>query len=246
MQTPPRVIQASGVGSVRTVDDFWPPDVCLSMYLAFSQVQIPSALFYVSLRALEAGGFEEELAHYLDKPIACFVRSHLKRLLDHIPPSTVADADGFELWTNSGTVRERKEVYLHLDNDEGLRAASGIVQTPLVGSILHLGPRQGLVGGETAFVTEPEMCTRYPAFAKYDWNTLIHQGAVEVVEQRAGRLVLFSGDVAHGAVSVTSHPAHSPRIAFLANLWHKRISDVPSGICTMSAADFRVSQASPS
>ncbi len=228
-------------GGVRVSDGYLTRDVASQLYLAFADVQIPSSLFYIGRDVLDDRECAVALlGEYLPWVIAEAVVSHLIRLLDFIPGEAARQSHGFEIWTSHSYRTEHNNCYLHIDNDEALRTSAGTVRAPLIGTILHLGPDSGLVGGETLFTDDHDLCLTHPPFQFHDWTTLTaNPERVQVVEQRAGRLVVFDGQLAHGRGPVLDHPEQSPRIVFLANLWGARIGDVPEGICPLSPRAFK-------
>jgi hypothetical protein len=91
------------------------------------------------------------------------------------------DAHGFEIWTARPQRREDQKIYLHVDCGEKLRTSAGVVRTPLLGSVLYLGPEAGLVGGETLFVIEERLCKRFGPYLFHDWAALAAEtGALRV------------------------------------------------------------------
>jgi len=220
-------------------DGFLAAEDAARIYAILQNVQIPSSVFYLSLEALKAPQTSSLLARYLPEALGEFIVAHLRLLLQAVPEG-MEGGDGFELWTTRPKRSETGQIYLHVDCDEQLRTGAGVIRTPMLGSVLYLGPKEGLVGGETAFVTGELLRDRLPSFKFHDWEGLAGQShSVRAVEPRPGKLVLFAGDILHGQAPVVDHPEGLPRIAFLANLWAKRIGRVPAGICALSPEEFR-------
>jgi hypothetical protein len=220
-------------GFTQVIDNYLPRRTCADLYRTLLANEIPSSLFYVSLDMLTAGGCRE-LAEYLPLSLAEFIVEHLRRLLVAAPKQLVRHGHGFEIWTTLSTHTEHSNCYLHIDNDESLRTTAGILRAPLIGTVLHIGPDGGVIGGETLFADERHICDRFPPFQFHPWQSLIARPRVTVVPQQAGRLVIFDGRMAHGRGPVIDHPDGCPRITFLANLWDARIGDVPHGLCSLS------------
>jgi len=231
--------RTGGRGFVEEDEGFLAAEDAARIYAILQNVRIPSSVFYLSLEALEAPQTSSLLAHYLPEALGAFIVAHLRRLLRAVPDD-IEGADGFELWTTRPKRSETGQIYLHVDCDEQLRTGAGVICTPMLGSVLYLGPQEGLVGGETLFVTEERLSDQFPCFKFHHWEGLAAQAdSVRVVEPRPGKLVLFSGDTPHGQAPVVDHPDGLPRIALLANLWSARIGHVPAGICALSPEEFR-------
>jgi hypothetical protein len=222
---------------VQVLDGFLSPQETQAAYCRLSEFELPSSYLYLDLDALQA---PQDLACYLPVPLAAFILVYLRRLLDSAPDQVRRHTHGFELWTTRVGRSKASEVYLHADCDEKLRIASGQVRTPLLGSVLYLGPPAGLIGGETLFVTNASMAETIPLYRFHDWAGLTAQAdAVRRTEPRPGRLVLFAGHLPHGQGPVFACREDRPRLALLVNLWDARIGDVPDGICRVSPETFQ-------
>ncbi len=219
-------------------DDVLPEVYLGAAYGVFRELVISSGLFYVSVDSLKADSAASALSAYLPHAVAAFVSEHLMRVATICPPDLMNRGDGFEFWVGV-TAAGGTTVRLHVDNDEVLRARSGQVETPLFGSILHLGPQRGLVGGETMF--DLGYGTRneadHPRFVERSLEeVLAHAVAPVVIPQRAGRLILFRGDIPHAVAPVRACEDDQPRVALLANLWQARITAVPAVVTATSIA----------
>jgi len=217
---------------VEVIDHYLCPEACARLYDELRVHEIPSSLFYVSRADLDSG--VSRLAEYLPAWTAELVTLHLRQILDGCPKALACEADGFEIWTTHSTRSDHNGCYVHIDNDEELRKRNGTVRAPRVGSILHVGPTAGLVGGETMFASPDVFCQEFMPFRFHDWDQVIGHPASRVVAQSAGRLVVFDGHLAHGRAPVRDHLQDQPRVTLLANLWDERIGDVPEGICPLT------------
>jgi hypothetical protein len=232
--------RAAGKDFVEELDGFLPADEAAAIYNILKRVTIRSSSFYLGLSMLETPHAASLLAEYLPDTLAAFVVTYLRRLLRTAPDDIRRRGDGFELWTSRAELSKTGEIHLHIDCDEKLRTVMGAVRTPLLGSVLYLGPQSGLIGGETLFVVDDRLNDRFESYKFHDWAALAGQGdAVRVVEHRPGKLALFTGHMRHGQGPVTHHPEGEPRVVLLANLWDARIGDVPEGICALSSEEYR-------
>jgi len=236
---PGRRADEAGAGLVHELNGFWPAQDLAPIYAILKQVEIPSSLFYLSCGALQAPQTTSLLGEYLPDALAAFVVAHLRLVLCAAPDDIQRRCHGFELWTTRARRSETGQIYLHIDCDEKLRTTIGTVRTPMLGSVMYLGPRSGLIGGETLFVIDDRANERFAPYKSYDWNALAGADAVRVVKHDAGKLALFAGHLRHGQGPVIDHSEGEPRVAFLANLWDARIGDVPQGICALSPEEFR-------
>ena len=229
----------AGTGLVQERDGFWRAQDLAPIYAILKRVEIPSSLFYLSCRALQAPQTASLLGEYLPDAVVAFVVTHLRRVLRAAPDDVQRRCHGFELWTTRAQRSETGQIYLHIDCDEKLRTTTGTVRTPMLGSVMYLGPRSGLIGGETLFVIDDRADERFAPYKFHDWKVLAGADPVCVVKHDTGKLALFAGHLRHGQGPVIDHSEGEPRVAFLANLWDARIDDVPEGICALSPEEFR-------
>jgi hypothetical protein len=229
----------AGAGLVQEHDGFWPAQDLAPIYAILKRVEIPSSLFYLSRSALQTPQTTSLLGEYLPDALVAFVVAHLRRVLRAAPADVQRRCHGFELWTTRARRSETGQIYLHIDCDEKLRTTTGTVRTPMLGSVMYIGPRSGLIGGETLFVIDDRADGRFTPYKFHDWKALAGADAVRVVKHDTGKLALFAGHLRHGQGPVIDHSEGEPRVAFLANLWDARIGDVPQGICTRSPEEFR-------
>lgn len=228
----------SRAGFVDEHDGFLDPATAARIYALCRAAPIASSLFYLACDALDPGA----LACYLPEALAAFVVPYLRRLLALAPAAMRRHAHGFELWTTHAERSASANLYLHIDSDEALRTRSGTLRTPMLGSVLYLGPAHGLVGGETLFLPGTPGAGRFAPFAFHECAALTAAAGARTVRPTAGKLVTFAGDLPHGQMPVTDHPDGLPRIALLANLWDARIGCVPDGLCALSPDAFRASR----
>jgi hypothetical protein len=219
-----------------SLDGYLSPTAARAAYGALRRFVIPSSHLYIPLRRL---GEHDLLAGYAPPVVARLIVRHLHRLAAFAPAPVRARLDGFEVWTTCPNVRSDGQIYLHYDSDEALRASVGALRTPMLGSVLYLGPAEGLQGGETAFVLGGQALSTVTPFAQQSWAEVAGARDVCSVAPLAGRLVLFAGDLLHGQAPVTAQPPGAPRVALLVNLWDARIGDVPEGICCLPAEEFQ-------
>ena len=222
----------SRAGFVDEYEGFLDRATAARIYALCRAAPIPSSLFYLARDALDPVAF----ARYVPEALADFVVSYLRRLLALAPAAMRRRVHGFELWTTHAVRGAGAKMYLHIDSDEALRTQSGTLRTPMLGSVLYLGPAHGLVGGETLFLTP---AARFAPFAFHDCAALTAAAGARTVRPSPGTLVTFAGDMPHGQMPVTDHPEGLPRIALLANLWDARIGCVPEGLCALSPEAFR-------
>jgi len=119
-----------------------------------------------------------------------------------------------ECWSNRlHAVGERVE--LHVDNDEVVRASTGVVITPRYGSIFYVGGSKAVGGtwfrAPLADVDQDQDLFQRPHFAR------VKEGGGMAVPFVAGRLVVFDGRMPHCVMPFTS--VERPRVALLCNVW---------------------------
>jgi hypothetical protein len=148
---------------------------------------------------------------------------------------------GFEVW--SGVTREGDgSSYLHRDVDEGRKVAFGALRYPLASAILYLGPRVGLVGGQTLIWANANVPAKVESsvFHKVDTHSLRQSwpnGWLEI-EHRPGRLVLFDGARPHLVAPVIGHPRSRPRVALLVNAWDLSLHAAENRFGRLNRRDF--------
>lgn len=212
-------------------DNFLPEATVTAAYEVFRRLPLPPSVFYTPIVYLEDGSAWKRLARYMPDGAAKFACLCLSRILSTCVPPVSRNLEGFEFWVGVTTYTGRC-AQLHCDLDEPLRRTEGIIRCPSVGTILHLGPRSGLKGGETLFdvgVTAVDESSR--CFALDSWEALLAACiAPIVIPQREGRLIVFRGETPHAVAPIVSCNPAQPRVAFLANLWDRRPALIPTGV----------------
>jgi hypothetical protein len=175
-------------------------------------------------------GHSEGIFDKLPPEAAKLVQPYCERLLNRMSSLGLAQFDGFEIWRNH-TLEYPENVALHFDNDEVLRSITREIVTPLVGSIMYLGPNNIESGGGTFFCLDQSDVQAHQEllFRSLPWRD-VHSalGASSVIVPfRPGRLVVFDGALAHCVVPFAKTPDSQPRVALLVNAWAKRIRPRP-------------------
>jgi hypothetical protein len=212
------------------LDGLLPRDLVAAAYDVFRELVILPGSIFAPHKDLANGILARRLGGYLPDPAAEFIVHFLNVLVPRLPLA-VPRRGGFEIWSGL-TMRGGAKAYLHVDNDEALRRTTGLVRSPLFGAIFHLGPASGLRGGETLFDMGRMPPAAPPArFAFEPWERILARSAAPlIVPQKAGRLILFSGDLPHAVAPIQRCAKSKPRVALLANLWPRRISSVQRGV----------------
>ncbi len=206
-------------------DGFLDPATAAALYERFRDLRVDSAEFYIAECDRLSPATRKALGWQFPPQVVDFLIRHLGRLLEAAPPAVRAAAHGFEIWTSHVGRVEEPRSYVHIDNDEALRARTGNVRPPLMGSVLYLGPAAGLAGGETYFIHDAAAGALGPVFRFFDWAELSALGpGIHVTRPVPGRLAMFAGHMPHGQAPVTRVDLGAPRVVFLANIW-----DAPIG-----------------
>jgi hypothetical protein len=201
---------------VHVIDDVLPPAAIDTAYATFESSQIPMSTLFVGPSDPAA-----RLCDVMPVPFALL----LARYLDQIHSEAIAlgyqPAATFELWTNVSRPTG-PNVFLHVDNDEELRASTGEVVTPEFGTILYLGPDGDVGGGETLICyDEPsdELCADvlFRSLPAERVKAAVGSNTTAVAPQR-GRACIFRGSLPHCVLPV-AELVEGPRITFLANGW---------------------------
>jgi hypothetical protein len=201
--------------NVHVIDQVLPRPAISAAYNTFKSSQIPMSTLF-----LDPSDPAARLGDVLPLPLALVLDRYLERIhseataLGYKPPAT------FEVWINAK--RSRQETFLHVDNDEVLRASTGEVVPPEFGTILYLGPEGEISGGET-LIAEGEPSDEVRAEVLFQQlpaeRVQATLGAnVTAVAPRPGRACIFRGSLAH-CVLPFDEPAGGPRVTFLANGW---------------------------
>jgi hypothetical protein len=214
--------------AVCVTDEFLRQDQVDEAYDVLSRVRIPPNSLYVSREGVESGTFDG-LFDKLPPEAAPVVQPYCQRLLKRMTSLGLGDFDGFEIWRNH-TLEYPEKVALHYDNDEVLRSLTREIVTPLVGSIMYLGPST-IESGGTFFCLDDGKVQQHKnlLFQSLPWKD-VHAalGASSlIVPFRTGRLVVFNGSLAHCVVPFAKTSDSKPRVALLVNAWAKRIRPRP-------------------
>ena len=218
-------------GRVRIMDAFYGTDLLEDLYNVLCQIFLPPSTFYISNSLLKRESeCVRQLADYIPRPLGMFVHLHLNNLRSRL--SIEEDAPGgWEVWSRVSTSNSPSFGYLHVDNDELMRSRFGRLISPDYGSILYVGPRSEIYGGETAFI-DPAAITADQLFSKRQPEDFSAVPFI-FVKPIVGRLAVFDGKLPH-AVMWTKGRAAQPRITLLANYWKNRILSVPHGVCSVT------------
>lgn len=223
---------------MNVVDRFHSKALMSSLYDVLKHSYLPPSLFFIPCTLLASGKAREKMKEYLPSPLATFLEMHLTKLLALVPTTTFSTAKGFEVWTGITVNNSRSYGYLHVDNDEWLRTTKGKLRSPLMGSVLYVGPQKGMIGGSTMFIPILSSRTTLPIFTHHTDKALKEfEGAIEV-KAIPGRLVTFPGKMPHAVLTAELAGSESPRITVLANLWEQRIASVSRGICAMTSIEY--------
>lgn len=224
-------------GGVANLSGYLAPTEAEEAYGLLASFVIPSSYLYLPATPLPE---RTALADYMPDALAGILLKHLDRLLHHVPPALRARTHGFEVWSTRASLTGDDRLYLHIDCDEALRTSTGVIRTPLLGSVLYLGPTVGLVGGETAVITHEELNAAYPPFQFHDWRQLAREPrGVHRFSPVPGTLALFDGRLNHAQAPVRAQPAGTPRVVLLANLWDGPVGHVPKGLCRVAPDVFQ-------
>ena len=201
--------------SVHVIDEVLPPTAIAAAYDTLKASQVPMSTLF-----LDPSDPTARLGEVLPLPLALVLGRYLERIhsqataLGYKPPAT------FEVWIN--VKRSRQETFLHVDNDEVLRASTGEVVAPEFGTILYLGPEGQISGGET-LIAEDEPSDEVHGEILFQQlpaeRVQATLGAnVTAVAPQPGRACIFRGSLAH-CVLPFDEPAGGPRVTLLANGW---------------------------
>lgn len=221
---------------IRIYENFHEIELLDDLYVVLNHVFLPPSTFFVDNKLIHNKKAAAALEKYIPGPIAVFIERHLSKLAEFLKIDTKASG-GWEFWSRVSTINSPSFGYLHIDNDELLRVQSGELMTPVYGSILYVGPKHGMEGGETAFLT-----TSNARIDSYIFTSLLeHEYSTPpftFIEPNTGRLVVFAGNLPHAVMRIRPETA-LPRVTFLANYWERRLSSVSDGVCSMTPMEYR-------
>ncbi|VXC39690.1 conserved hypothetical protein [Pseudomonas sp. 9AZ] len=221
---------------IRILDFYYDAELMEALHEVFQFIWFPPSTFFISNNLIAAGKVSEALEAYVPKQLSTFLARHLDSLTASLQINLDADG-GWELWSRVSGVNSPSFGYLHIDNDELLRSKDGTIFTPVHGTVLYVGPNQGIEGGETAFWVSEKPCPQDHIFTNLPKDEFLPP-EFKLVSPRAGRLVVFRGSIPHAVIWANTTPAN-PRVTLLANYWNARISSVPHGVCSMSPGEYK-------
>jgi len=135
----------------------------------------------------------------------------------------------FEAWANSYSdpyhrkLPDRGGLPYHIDKDENLYDLRRITETPTYASLIYLGPKSRIDGGDLYINTKG-----LSHFKKFEKN-----GSEEInlrspdwtkIEFKYNRFIIFDGSFPHLVSPVIVHPPNEPRSTLAINLWDRELS----------------------
>lgn len=221
--------------ALQVVDGLLDPVLAAAAYEQLKTRFLPPVGFFwvdLDLVVRHRGGDDGPAAHlaeYLPREASLFVLELLARLYFDIIPEVQRDAvAGFEVGNQITGAPELgpQRLRMHFDCDARL-LPQGLVRGPAWSTVYHLGPREGLVGGETtvgmAWPVPDAVVER--AFLGATMEELL--AATEdwvTVPFRANRLVVFHGILPHFRKPVRKLPApDQPRISVVAAVYDRKV-----------------------
>lgn len=211
------------------IDSFLSIEATALLYQLLSSRNIPPNLLWMPGEALMDAALRSNFDAYLGFPLAGVLSRIGLFLSDNVDRSnTCSRIAGFEVWIGI-TSAGHSSSFLHQDVDEGRRLALGITRYPVASAILHVGPQDGMIGGQTfiwrdgcippslinslfRYVDVPELLKEWPD----QWYEVQHS---------ASRLIIFDGSLPHFVAPVVSTPPGEPRLSLLVNAWDLPLYD---------------------
>jgi hypothetical protein len=227
-------------------DDLLDEDRVRAAYQSLSRwPRIPHGLFWCELSRIQryhAGDRSQAdcLGEHFGE-LTPFLFDLFARVLAVVPPSAQTPTGSLEFWTGCNGASS-EQVYLHVDSHSMDGGRPGAEPHPLLGTIFHLGPAEGVQGGSTFFCTErpvpPTITTRNRTSLPEREALALSTQWVEV-PRRFNRLVRFEGSLPHFRGAITA--ASGPRVALFANLWPTtpQVGRRPRECALISPAEFR-------
>ena len=220
-------IQAHVSSTVRVqlVDEWLPRADVAAAYAALKDVPNPGppASFWFALDDIlgDAHGCTAALAEYYGETASLLV-AHMAKVSRTLPSLVEDGARYLEVWFRTQRVASDK-VYFHFDHDDRAEDRAGQMRFPMWSSIMHLGPEEGVAGGETAIcldwplppalldcVFQKDSPEKFRAVTAAEWLD---------IPRRPNRFVFFRGYMAHYVGCVRKVEASSPRLTLLVNAW---------------------------
>jgi hypothetical protein len=222
---------------IEEVPGYFSRDLSQAAYELLRDMYLPPATFFMPVVDLKQEVGVSLLEQYLPIPAAQFLCFHLTTILGCLGDQPIGPGSGFEVWCGHTTGALRGGAYLHVDNDEARRLASGECVSPTYGSILYLGPGGRLPGGETIFLDPSRSSENPDPFRTYSREALINTPGSKIVLAQQGKLVIFRGHVLHAVLPLTDRIA-SPRVTLLANFWRNRPINMLHRISALSSIEY--------
>jgi hypothetical protein len=204
------------------LDDLLEPALVEQGYANLQLHRVPASTIYVPVTHLDSNErLLAELGRWFAPPVTTLLATYCRALMQKAVAFFDSQLDGFEIWANCLT-KCGPDVWVHLDNDEKHRRETGQVLTPLFGSVLHLGPIDGIKGGATFFCLDNDQIRLDQIIFKHlPWDSLMSlvAGSGMSVPFRGGRTILFDGKLAHCVSPFILDNERTPRLTLLVNGW---------------------------
>ncbi len=229
--------------AIRVLDDAFDLAELGSLYRALAPLpRMPAGLLYVPLPDFERltrgdAAMRAALEAYLPRELVAFLPGYVAKAAALAPPAEAIC--GIEVFLSQHASPEpAKHAGLHVDSNEPDWESARVSW----GSILHVGPKDILGGGGTAFY--PHLPVPEAILARcFAPNTFESLDALttewEVVERKQNRLLAFDGRLPHYAARCQARP-EEPRVALIVTGW----ATVPrfaqeGGFSKLSPAEYR-------
>ncbi len=214
-------------GKIIVLSECYSDELIDALYKVSKHIVMPPSTFYINYVEFLKGAVWNELQNFFPKQFTQFLAKHLELIVSNASID-FKDDYGFEVWIGSSDENSKTPGYLHIDNDECQRSRSGILSTPILGSILYLTPKEIISGGET-IIFENSPSDENILFQHHSKAYLTNQKDGYISEAKAGNLTLFQGDYPHAVLPYQLNGKNNPRVNVMVNVWAKRIESVPNG-----------------
>jgi hypothetical protein len=205
-------------------DQFLEPDRVRAAYQILSHwPRIPHGLFWCEIPRIERyrDGDPSQAdclrEHFGD--LTPFLFDLFASLLPMVPLGCLREEATLEFWTGSNA-EPSELVYLHVDSHSFTGGSTAPEPHPLLGTIFHLGPDEGIEGGSTFFCTgrpvPPAIVARNRTSMPQDQALALAGDWIEI-PRRFNRLIKFEGSLPHFRGKMAA--AAQPRVAVFVNLW---------------------------
>ena len=133
----------------------------------------------------------------------------------------------FEIWSNfyhdSCTHQSVKGLPYHLDKDEIFYNHTGEIKSPVYASLIYLGPKQQISGGDLYINTKG--ISHYLDYEQNGPKTInLNSPEWVKIEFKYNRFIIFDARLPHLVSPVITSPSGSPRSALAINVWDKEIA----------------------